>query len=259
MRHLANRVLAIAAFLTASVWIGPASRAENSTPAATAAQKDSSSQDAKTNKPVREGKKKVSPPAAGPAQKAQAAEIKLQPEHEAQAVAFARSHHSELADLLEQLRQNSAAEYRKALQDLYRTADRLEKLRDRDAERYPLELELWKLESRIRLLTAQLLMGASVSLEADLKNLIVQRIELRSRILQLDRERATQRIATIDRELETLRADPEAAALRELDRLKKNAAKVARPAPQKNAAAPVDAKKEKDKKRRADSKPGSDK
>lgn len=182
-------------------------------------------------------------------------ETQLKPDQEAVALAFARTHHPELADLLEQLKQNRAAEFGKALPDLYRAADRLAKLNDRDAERYPLELDLWKMESRIRLLTAQLLMGGSVSLEADLKGLIVQRIELRTRLLQMDRERAAQRITAIDRELETLRADPEAAALRELDRLKKNAARISRPAGQKSAGTTGDTKQDKEKKRRTGPKP----
>jgi hypothetical protein len=191
-----------------------------------------------------------------PGRKLQPVDSRLKPEQEAVALAFARAHHPELADLLEKLKQNSAPEFAKAMQDLYRSADRLAKMNDRDAERYPLELDLWKVESRIRLLTAQLLMGGSVSLENDLKGLIVQRIELRTRLLQLDRDRAAQRIATIDRELENL-SDPDAAALRELDRLKKNAARAARPGISKGNSAAGDAKQETDKKRRTGAKPES--
>lgn len=258
MRRAAIRILVMTTVLAGALRAGGLASAQNASSQNEASPRAGG--DAKSANAAREGKKKPNTAATTAAtRKPQPAEIKLKPEQEAVALAFARAHHAELADLLDQLKQNSAAEYGKALQDLFRAADRLSKLHDRDADRYPLELDLWKIESRIRLLTAQLLMGGSVSLEADLKGLVVQRIELRSRLLQMDRDRAAQRITQIDRELETLRADPEGAALRELDRLKKNAARTSRPAGEKGTGATAKSKQEKDKKRGTDVKPDSQK
>jgi hypothetical protein len=158
---------------------------------------------------------------------------------------FARTHHAELAKLLEQLRKNAPKEYRAAVADLDRARQKLDKTKARSAERYEAELAEWKLDSRIRLMVARLAMGGNPELETELRSAIGERLALRARLL-------SDEIATLERRLEKLREQQtsaqqsrDEAITRELDRLRKSAttaaAKAKEPRPEKPAATPSDA------------------
>ncbi len=165
--------------------------------------------------------------------------------NEALAWEFARTHHAELAKLLEQLRKNAPKEYRAAVADLDRARQKLDKTKARSAERYESELAEWKLDSRIRLMVARLAMGGNPELESELRSAIGERLELRERLL-------SDEIATLERRLEKLREQKtsaqesrDEAITRELDRLRKSAstaaAKAKQPRPDKAPSTPSDA------------------
>lgn len=117
---------------------------------------------------------------------------------EASVVEFARTHHPELASLLEQLKANAPSEYRSAILDLEKTRDRLEKSRKSTPERADLELAEWKVSSRIRLMAARMAMGGDSSLETDLKAALKERADLRVQLLSDERDRLRRRLEKLD-------------------------------------------------------------
>jgi hypothetical protein len=132
------------------------------------------------------------------------------PQTEVAVLEFARSHHAELAGLLESLKNNAPHEYRSAIVDLDRTRERLERSQKSNPERYALELAEWKASSRIRLLAARLAMGGDTTLEAELKVALRERYDLRLQLLQEERLRLQKRVAKLDEsiaEQERRRAD----------------------------------------------------
>jgi len=116
------------------------------------------------------------------------------------ALAFAKQHHPELADLLEQLRKIAPKEFAAAISDLDKSRQRIERNKEK-SERYDLELEEWKVNSRIRLLVARLAMGQDSTIEADLRTALEQRVRLRLELLEEERGRLGQRIEKLDEQI----------------------------------------------------------
>jgi hypothetical protein len=176
-----------------------------------------------------------------PKAKAHGAKNKAEPaagltkDEEQQALGFARSQHPELADLLEKLKEGNPKEYGKALQDLHRAQQKLYRLADQNPERYALELGLWKVESRIRLLMAQMVMEGDGAQDDNLKSLLGERRTLKIELLQLDHGRAVERLTNLDRQLEQLLRDPEGDTEKELSKLKQSAGNQAKAAKIKRA------------------------
>lgn len=161
---------------------------------------------------------------------------------EAESLAFAREHHPELAQLLDTLRGMDRRHFDDALRDLSRDVERLMRMRDREPDRYPLSLELWKLESRIRLEVARYSTTGNDDFQVRLKPLIDQRREARVKLLQLDRSKAVERLKRIDEQLATLRSESDKQTAHEINLLRKSVSSKARPGTsptRKPAAAPV--------------------
>ena len=117
---------------------------------------------------------------------------------EAAATEFARTHHPELASLLETLKTNAPSEYRSAILDLDKAREKLEKSREKTPERAAIELAEWKVNSRIRLLVARMSMGGDTTLEADLKAALHERADLRVQLLADERDRLRRRLEKLD-------------------------------------------------------------
>lgn len=158
-----------------------------------------------------------------------------QVEGETLVLEFAATHHPELADLLVQLRSDDPREFEQAIRDLNRTRERLERMKEKTPERYELELNAWKLDSRIRLLAARLAMSSDPQLEKELKSALRQRVEVRAKMLAAERERLEARIEGIDKTLSDLRQHPDQIADREFARLQQSVGQ-ARQAIQKSKA-----------------------
>lgn len=140
---------------------------------------------------------------------------------EQRAILFARQHHPELEKLVGRLKTSRKGAYRKAVRELYRTADRLGRLQKSNPKRYGLVLELWQLESQARLLVARSMMRSDPKLDEQLKSTLRRRASLRLQMLRSDRERSRVRLERLEdqiRELEDLDASTE----RELQRLQKS-------------------------------------
>lgn len=132
-------------------------------------------------------------------------QILITPEREALAVEFAKNHHEELVALLSYLKKKLPKEHSKAIRHLYRTSERLAEIRARgDQQRYELELELWKSQSRAQLLAARVKMNDSSASSDELTNLVNKQFDLRLALLKRDQMRAQDRLNKLDEQIENL-------------------------------------------------------
>lgn len=129
-------------------------------------------------------------------------------EAENAALEFARTHHSELANLLERLQRANPRAYRAAIIDLSKDRVRLERLQERAPERYEYELQLWTMDSQIRLLAARAGRGNADEFRPRLKELMQQRQEFRLSHLQQERERLTARLERVDGQIAEIEGHP---------------------------------------------------
>ena len=74
---------------------------------------------------------------------------------ESDAIVFVQEHHPELVSLLQSLKAMRQKEYEMAIRDIVRTKKRLEMLSKRESEMHLMELDAWKLKSKIDLLVAK--------------------------------------------------------------------------------------------------------
>ena len=147
----------------------------------------------------------------------------MTPGREAAALKFAQLHHPELERLLGHLERSNPAEYKRAVRKLYQDSERLARTAERSPERYELELEAWKLDSRIRLLVARMSMSSgNDELDGRLKELLQERVDLRLRQLQTERERLETRLSKVAETIDEIENDPEEAALKDLQRVKRS-------------------------------------
>ncbi len=154
---------------------------------------------------------------------ASAANEPLPVERETAAARFAQQQHPQLADLLARLKNSHPDQYAKAIRELDKTRERLDKQRDKDRERYAILLHEWQLDSRIRLLAARLTMGATRELEQELRQILFERHDVRLQLLTFDRERAKGRVQKLNDQIVENVQNRESSVDRELDRIKKSA------------------------------------
>lgn len=127
-------------------------------------------------------------------------------EREAAALTFVRQHHPELADLLTRLKDRRPQEYQKAIRDLFRVSERLALSNEQQPARYELELQEWKLASRIQLLAARMSMNGSPALEQELRGLLADQLEVHRQLVKFNYDRAATRAAALAAELEDIEA-----------------------------------------------------
>jgi hypothetical protein len=163
------------------------------------------------------------PFAAGEADDAVDPMQEVTPEREAAALTFAQLHHPELADLLAALKAGNQSGYSDAIRDLFRTSERLARLKARLPDRYELELQLWKTDSRIHLLAARLAMEDSPSLQHQLRALLRDRLDQRAALLRYDRDKFAARVEKLETDLQELRQKGDASVESEFTRIMKSA------------------------------------
>ncbi len=144
------------------------------------------------------------------------------PTAEHSALEFAKTHHPELSRLLGRLKKNNRQQYNEAVAELFKTSEQLARQQERDPERYLLSLEIWKLDSRIRLLAARIAVEENSKLEEELKQKLRKRQEYRVQQLSLDRDRLQSRAVRLNQQIETILADPESAAMKDFKRLQQS-------------------------------------
>ena len=147
----------------------------------------------------------------------------VSPQREVAAMQFAQQYHPELAELLTRLRDSHPDQFTKAIRELDQTRERLEKFRERDAERYSILVREWQLDSRVRLLAARMTMSTSAELETELRQVLSERHDVRLQLLTYDRERSKTRLQKMDEQIAEHTQSRQSTVDRELDRIKKNA------------------------------------
>ncbi|WP_166825346.1 hypothetical protein [Thalassoroseus pseudoceratinae] len=147
---------------------------------------------------------------------------KLTPQDEKNALQFARQHHPELAELVKQLQKGNRDEYRSAIVQLHQTHVRLERFRERSPERFALLLSQWKLDSRLRLLVAQMEMADDPALMSQIDKLLAEKIRNRTEILELDRNRTRERLNRILEQIAELNGNAELAKKKELNMIRRS-------------------------------------
>ncbi|WP_417388294.1 hypothetical protein [Gimesia sp.] len=117
------------------------------------------------------------------------------------AIEFARTHHPELADLIQRLKKHKPREYKRAIRDLDSTLTKLDRFKKRDNDRYRLTLERWEVDSRIRLMAARVSIMGSSDDEAELKTLLKQRMDLQLEFLKHEKAQAEKRLQKLEKSI----------------------------------------------------------
>lgn len=141
------------------------------------------------------------------------------PEREAAALTFARRNHPELADLLAQLKTTNAAEYERAIREIFHTSETLADTKVRDPQRSEVDLRAWVVQSRIRLLAARISMTRSPALEEELKAALNEQLDVRIQHLTLERDRLGSRVKKLDADIEAARLNRNQDVEKRLNRL----------------------------------------
>lgn len=105
------------------------------------------------------------------------ADAKTTLSEEQTAVAFIKQHHAELDTLLDILKTTDRSKYNSAIKDVTKVLKRLEGVQKRDEKLYTLEIEGWRIQSKIDLLLAKGMAKDKSFNESDLKQLLDKRID----------------------------------------------------------------------------------
>ena len=128
--------------------------------------------------------------------------VDVTPEREQAALDFAGLHHPELVKLIAPLKTSNPREYQHAVRELFRTSERLLLIKSKVPARHDLELEAWKVQSHIRLLTARLTMASDPALEADLRAALKRKAENQFKLLQNEQVTLQARLDQIKQQIE---------------------------------------------------------
>ncbi len=154
-------------------------------------------------------------------------------QRETAAIDFAREHHPELASLIEKLRIDNRREFDRAIRELAQTRERLARLQKQSPPQYELGLAAWKLDSRSQLLAARLTLSKDPALEDELKHVLRERVDVRLKQLEFERDRLHDRLAIVESSIKAISANKDAAADKDYQRIKRSVARNRRPMPKK--------------------------
>jgi hypothetical protein len=96
---------------------------------------------------------------------------------EVDSIAFVEENHPELATLLKSLKTMRQKEYESAIRETWRTKKRLESLSKKETDLHTMELDAWKLKSKIDLLIARGIAQDKTFTQSELRELLKQQIE----------------------------------------------------------------------------------
>lgn len=133
-------------------------------------------------------------------------------EREKSALAFVEKHHPELAGLLTWLKEHKSADYQRAINEIVQTSVRLERIKEKQPDRYELELQVWQAGSRARLTAATAAITDDFS-PAFFKDSLIkdlrQQEEGRLKLLEMEQTDLKERLEKVEQSLTTRRADLE--------------------------------------------------
>jgi len=153
--------------------------------------------------------------------------------NEDQAISFVKLHHPELASLLEILKKSDPSKYRAAIKDVSKVVKRLEVSRKRDETLHQIEIEGWKIQSKIDLLLAKGMARDRKINESDFEQLIENRIDNQiqrtTRELELIDERRVKLAESLDKMTANRKAQIEKQVANMLKRIRTEKPKAAIP------------------------------
>lgn len=123
-------------------------------------------------------------------------------QRKAQILAFVSEHHPELIELLEKLEKGKKKrQWQSALNGLNRAIKKIEGIKERNPDRYEWALKQWKLESRIKVASAQLKRNDTEEARAKLESLIEQHVDFHIDRLKKDRENIQKRLEAMEKKI----------------------------------------------------------
>lgn len=163
-------------------------------------------------------------------------ELIITPEREAAARMFAQRHHPELIQLLDKLQQDMETRYGQAIRQLYQASERLARTKERSEQDYELQLSLWKVDSRIQLHAARLSVSRNSRADElkDLESLLKERVLVRRKIYEREREKLQTRVDRLDESLDRL-SDVDRAVAQEMKAYQNLKPAQTRKPPEKNS------------------------
>ena len=129
---------------------------------------------------------------------------------EARVLAFVEEHQPELAKLLAFLKSKEPSQYQQAMREMSRSQQRLEGLSKRDKELHAIELELWNIRSRLRLVAAQIPVVGDAKrqkLNKELESLVKKESRTSIERLTLLRDRAQKQVLNFEQQIEKANSD----------------------------------------------------
>lgn len=156
-----------------------------------------------------------------------------EPLSDEQVLAFVEKHHPELQQLLVRLKRDSAKDFEKALREIRVVAERVARVGGKKTPRAAYEIDRWKIDSRIRLLSARMisLMGEPAegienpNLEAarqQLRKLAEERVQIERDRLESDKRLLLERLAKLQEQSSRIDEDVDAAIERQYNALTRN-------------------------------------
>lgn len=160
--------------------------------------------------------------AVGKTEKEQKSNNAISAKREKLAIEFARTHHPELADLIQRLKKHKPREYKRAIRDLDNTLTKLDRFKKRDSDRYRLTLERWEVDSRIRLLAARVSIMGSGDDQTELKSLLKQRMDLQLELLKHEKAMAEKRVQKLEKSIAEIEQNHDRLVDSELTRINRS-------------------------------------
>ena len=128
----------------------------------------------------------------------------MTPERESAAMKFAELHHPELVALLTALKETNTNQFHRAVEEIFRTSEKLARLKTRSKERYQIELDLWIANSRLNLLIASLAMSEDrEKVFAEIEAAITHKMNLQTDLMEYEAESLRKRLSRIEQSIET--------------------------------------------------------
>jgi hypothetical protein len=128
-------------------------------------------------------------------------------ERESLALKFVEAHDPALANLLQVLKAMKPKEYDTAINEITKIRRRLEQLQSRDKPLYEVDLEGWKLQSKIDMMMARAVAKEQTLDEKALRELVKQRHENQVKRLRIEQENLKTREKQVQESLERLQSN----------------------------------------------------
>ncbi len=149
------------------------------------------SANAQDSKPTASNKQKV--------RKEKSSQVSNQ--RKAELLAFVEKHYPELKEMLGRLEKNKPRSYRQALTGLHKSVKKLEAIKERNPKRYESSLQQWKIDSRIRVASAQLQLKDTEEGRDKLKSLVADLVDFHIERMKSERKQILERLEQLDKRI----------------------------------------------------------